>query len=123
MTDISKTLAYAADGRPMSEAPKDKPILAYIIGDCVDPECAMSLLRPSGAPREHLCLFHAHVEGATAAPTGFAIIEWGGAWDDPTYEFDEGHLPDWWFCVGSDFETVASPIAWWPLPKAPEAGQ
>ena len=38
--------------------------------------------------------------------------ERGGEWDDN----DLGTISEWWFVVGSDWERVAAPVEWWPLP-------
>ena len=52
--------------------------------------------------------------------TGYAILEWGGAWDDSTWEYPGPSMPDWWFRVGSEFEEAANPVYWMPLPEPPE---
>ena len=63
-----------------------------------------------------LTLYAAHYEGMSHAQTGYAIIEWGGAFDDSTWEYpNQASLPDWWFVVGSDFEITANPTHWQPL--------
>lgn len=96
--------------KPMSIAPKDRPILAYCDHEA-DPY----------HEGESLTLYAAHAEGMDHAPTGFHIIEWGGAFDDSSHEEpNAAHLPDWWFVVGSEFEKAANPIAWTDLPEVPK---
>ena len=67
--------------------------------------------------RARLTTYAAHADGMSRAPTGFHILEWGGAYNENTHEFDGGSMPDWWFVAGSDFEVAANPILWWPLPE------
>jgi hypothetical protein len=93
--------------RPMDEAPKDRPIVAW----CVD--------GADEGPGEdgRLSIYKAHAEGLSHVSDGWHVLEWGGAWDDRTHEFDGGWLPDWWFRVDSDFEVAANPVGWFPLPE------
>lgn len=35
------------------------------------------------------------------------------------HERGGGHMPDWWFVVGSDFECAANHTHWMPLPAPP----
>lgn len=103
--------------QPMETAPKDRPILAWCEDDCKDPHCAASSRAEESS--RNLCLYHAHAEGMLSVDDGYAIVEWGGAWDDRTWEdMGAGHLPDWWFRVGSEFEEAANPVAWAELPLA-----
>lgn len=93
-------------GKPMSTAPKDRPILAWC-----DHE-ADSEYEPDG---KRLTLYAAHREGLSNVGTGFRVIVWGGGFYDS--EEDGGaHLPDWWFLDDGNFETAANPTAWWDLP-------
>lgn len=102
----------ALTGRPISEAPKDNPILAWCehieLGDCE--KCDRQLGR--------LCPYHAHDEGMSHVRTGWAIVVWGGGFDDGSYEYPGGaSAPDLWFQYNTDFEVVANPINWWYLPE------
>jgi hypothetical protein len=99
--------------QPIETAPKDKPILAWCDHEA-DP-----YVEDEEAGR--LTLYAAHGEGLSYAETGYHIIEWGGAFDDSTYEYQGASLPDWWFVVGSEFEVTANPTHWMPLPPPPEA--
>lgn len=98
--------------RPIAEARKDRPILAWC-----DHEAD-----PYGIPDDpkgRLTLYAAHAEGMGHAPTGWHIVEWGGAWED-SEEDGGGWLPDWWFVAGSEWEVAANPVLWTDLPDAPE---
>lgn len=100
------------NGFPMEIAPHDRPILAY----CNHEADQYIADQEKGT----LTLYAAHCEGLSAAPTGFHIIEWGGSFDDSTWEYpNQAWLPDWWFVVGSEFECAANPVRWWDLPRVP----
>ena len=100
-------------GRSMDSAPKDgTPILALCNHEA-DP-----YFEEDGV---HLTLYGAHTEGFSHVINGKHVIQWGGAYDESTWENSDGeHLPDWWFLFGSDFEITANPIRWWPLPDDEE---
>jgi len=93
-------------------APKDRPVLAWC-----DHE-ADSYIEdvPAGG---RLTLYAAHAEGMGYAPTGWHIVEWGGAFDDTSWEdfHQAASLPDWWFVAGSEFEIAANPTLWMDLPN------
>lgn len=97
--------------QPLESAPKNRPILAYC-----NHEADPYTVHPDG---KRLTLYAAHYEGLSHAPTGFHIIEWGGAFDDSTPEYSGASLPDWWFVAGSSFEVAANPILWTDLPPIP----
>lgn len=101
--------------RPIADAPKDHPILAWCDHEA-DPYIIEDL--PDG--RTRLTLYAAHAEGTSHAPTGWHIIEWGGGFDDSTWEYPGAYLPDWWFVAGSEFEVAANPTHWTDLPEQPE---
>ena len=95
---------------PMSLAPKDgTTILAWCIHDA----------DPYFASDNTLTLYGAHTEGMSHAADGYALVVWGGGWDDSTWEAPGPGLPDWWFALGSEFEVTANPVCWMPLPDAP----
>lgn len=93
----------------MVDAPRDgTPILAWC-DHAADP-----YMQPDGK----LTLYAAHSEGMSHAGTGFYIVQWGGAWDDRTWEQpDAPSLPDWWFVNDTDFEMAANPVEWYSLPE------
>ncbi len=95
---------------PISTAPKDRPILAWCAHEA-DPYFA-------DEAKGTLTLYAAHAEGLWCAPTGWHIVEWGGGFEDSP-EDGGAYLPDWWFVVGSDFETAANPTHWTELPEPP----
>lgn len=112
-----------SEWQPIETAPKDRPILAYCRSGCSDPRCAFSDVEyeglKDGKGSYSLCLFHGHAEGMSTCGEGLQIIEWGGSWDDSTWEYSGGNMPDWWFRAGSEFEESANPTHWMPLPDAP----
>ena len=91
---------------PMNTAPKDRPILAYCQHEA-DPYVTED-------PRI-LTTYGAHCESLSHVEDGFHVVEWGGEYVD-----SDGSIPDWWFRFGSEFEEVASPIAFMELPDLPE---
>jgi len=95
-------------------APKDEPILGWC-----DHEADPWKAGETADGRSILTLYAAHAEGLGHAPTGLHIIEWGGGFDDSTWEYPGASLPDWWFVVGSEFEIAANPTHWQPLPEPP----
>mgnify|MGYP001117749495 CR=1 FL=1 len=104
--------------QPIETAPKDTPILAWCESDCKDPKCAYSSKAEEDS--HNLCLYHGHAEGMGSVGDGYAIVEFGGAWDDRTWEEPgAGWMPDWWFRYGSEFEEAANPTHWAPLPEEP----
>lgn len=64
-----------------------------------------------------LTIYGAHCEGLGSVPDGPHVVVWGGEYDD----IDYGYIPAWWFRAGSEWEEVANPTHWMPLPAAPEA--
>lgn len=102
-----------SEWKPIDTAPKDRPIIAWLNHEA-DPT-----LEEGGGGK--LTVYAAHAEGLSHAASGVAIVEWGGAFDDRSYEDPcGGWLPDWWFISGSEFEIAANPTHWLPLPEPPE---
>ena len=97
--------------QPVETAPKDRPILAW---------CDHEADPGSEDEGRTLTIYAGHSEGLSHAETGYHIIEWGGSWDDSSYENpNAGWMPDWWFVVGSEFEVAANPTHWMELPQKP----
>lgn len=100
--------------QPIATAPKDCPILAWCDHEAGQQE-------NDAATDGRLTLYFAHGGALSFAPTGFHIVEWGGAYDDSTWEYpNQAYLPDWWFVAGSEFEQVANPTYWTHLPAKPQ---
>lgn len=90
--------------QPIETAPRDgRPI----IGLCRHSED--SFLQDDG----RLTVYAAHGEGLGQVPDGPHILCWGGEYDDP----DDGYIPAWWFRYGSEWEEVANPTCWAPVPE------
>lgn len=101
----------------MDEAPKDRPILGWCVHSA-DPYW----IEPADATgREVLTLYGGHTEGLSHVEDGPNVLVWGGAWDDRSHEYDGGHMPDWWFLRGSEFEVTANPIGWIDIPEPTHA--
>jgi hypothetical protein len=100
--------------QPIETAPKDRSILAWC-----DHEADPLFAGKTADGRTILTVYAAHGEGLSYAPTGYHIVEWGGAFNDSTYEYSGASLPDWWFVAGSEFEVVANPTHWTDLPQPP----
>ena len=105
--------------QPIETAPRNgTPILAWCKSECGDADCSYSENYRGGT--SSLCLYHGHAEGMSSFGDGLCIVEWGGSWDDSSWEYpNQGRMPDWWFRVGSEFEESANPIYWMPLPHPP----
>lgn len=95
----------------METAPKDgTPILCW-----VDPKAYPSVLETG-----KLTSYSAHAEWLGQVKKGFHICSWGGEYVSQEGEYS---TPAWWFVHSSDFEVVASPIRWMPLPEPPDQNQ
>jgi hypothetical protein len=70
---------------------------------------------------DRLTIYAAHTEGLSHAADGPVVVEWGGAFDDSTWESPGCSLPDWWFQRGSEFEVTANPTHWMPIPPPPQS--
>lgn len=93
----------------MSSAPKGKPVLG-LCQHGADPYhvAGTSKLTPYGA----------NCEGLSRVEDGPHVVVWGGG--DSDYDEWSGKTivwPDWWFRAGSEFEEVANPVAWMPIPE------
>lgn len=94
----------------MDRAPKDgRPILGLCVHGA-DPYL-------EDEQKRRLTVYAGHAEGVGHVPDGPHVIQWGGAFDDSTYESPGAYLPDWWFQYGTDFEKAANPVAWAPIPE------
>lgn len=105
----------------MGTAPKDRPILGWCRDECGSDVCAYYT-----GTGTSLCLYHGHAEGLSHVEDGPHVLVWGGSWDDSSFEYAGGWMPDWWFRSDSEFEVAANPIAWAPIPDfqhAPETTQ
>lgn len=92
--------------QPMSTAPKDRPILGLCIHN-----------KDKYWDGGKLTVYAAHCEGLSRVSDGPHVVEWGGEYTEYESETGAGFMiPDWWFRAGSDFEEVANPVAWAPIP-------
>ena len=103
------------DWQPMETAPRDG---TRILGDCVHEA------DPYYVGETRLTTYGAHAEGARFPDDGVYIVTWGGELLEYEYEYTNtpsAHIPDWWFLAESDFEVVANPVRWMPLPEGTNA--
>ena len=96
----------ATKWQPMETAPKDGTAILAMCNHDADP-----YIEKGGA---RLTAYGAHAEGLTRVQDGIHVVEWGGE-----YIYLEYTIPPWWFRSGSDFEEVANPVAWMPIPPLP----
>lgn len=104
--------APAQGWRTMENAPKDGTlILAWCDHDADPYHIDDGTLTPYGC----------HVEALSRVVDGPNVLVWGGGYWESTDDYGSGYtIPDWWFRAGSEFEEAANPIAWMPLPAAPQ---
>lgn len=99
------------DGKwlPMDTAPRNGSCILAICEHDADP-----YVLDSG---KRLTTYGAHCEGMSRVPDGVHVLEWGGEYSENDYEGGISFtIPDWWFRYGSEFEEVANPVAWLPIP-------
>lgn len=101
-----------SEWRNIETAPKDgTPILGW----CVH-EADAYYDEVTGKLTDYGCW----AEALSRVQDGPAVLEWGG--EDSDYDEWSGKTfrwPNWWFRVGSEFEEVANPTHWMPLPPQP----
>lgn len=109
LTFICPTDQITMNWRPLSDAPKNRPILAVI----QEPEGRIDNYDADRWPFADL--YWAHAGDFPTTPEGYAVIEWGGGFSEDREE-GGASLPDWWFRFGSEFEEAAYPVAWMEIP-------
>jgi hypothetical protein len=99
--------------RDIKTAPKHEPILGWCVHRA-DPYHEET----TGRLTDYGC----HAEALSRVQDGANILVWGGG--DTDYDEWSGKTiswPEWWFRLGSDFQEVANPTHWMPLPNPPQA--
>jgi len=93
--------------QPIETAPKDRPIIG-LCSHAADPFW-------EDDKGKRITTYAAHAEGLGRVPDGPHVLVWGGSYHGSE---DEGncYIPDWWFRAGSEWEEVANPTHWAPLP-------
>lgn len=105
---LEKTIGEWLD---IATAPKDQAV----IGWCFHEADAYQM------DNGNLTTYGAHCEGVSHVPDGVHILEFGGEYlDRDELSGRSLYTPNWWFKVGSDFEEVANPTHWMPLPEPPK---
>lgn len=95
--------------RSMDSAPKDgTPILGWCVHE------AEPYFLEDG---KKLTTYGAHCEGFHHVEDGPNILVWGGEVRETGEDWKEFYVPDWWFRNDNDFETVANPVVWMPIPE------
>ena len=107
-----------AQWQSIETAPKDKPIVGWCVHEADLYFYADVYNVINGSVK--LTTYGAHCEGLNHVQDGPHVLEWGGAWDDRSYDNpDGGYVPNWWFQTGTEFETVANPTHWMDIPESP----
>lgn len=99
--------------QPIETAPRDgRPILGWCNHDA-DPYWEEEGKR--------MTVYGAHAEGLSRVSDGPHVLVWGGEYSEYEWETGTGFtIPDWWFRAGSEFEEVANPTHWIPIPALPQ---
>ncbi len=93
---------------PMESAPRD--------GSCILAICKHDENSYVFDGGRKLTTYGAHCESFSHVPDGVHVLVWGGEYTDNYDEHLSFTIPNWWFRNGSDFEEVANPIGWLPIP-------
>lgn len=107
-------LRKQTEWQPMDTAPMD--------GTLILARCEHEAAEWGEDDEKRLAPYAAHAEGMDHVEDGCHVLVWGGGYDEAGDEYGYGGytMPDWWFRAGSDFEEVANPVAWMPIPGATE---
>lgn len=75
---------------------------------------------PERESRYVLTIYGAACESGGHLQDGPHVIEFGGAFDDSTWEYpNQASMPDWWYLSNSEFEIPANPVYWMPIEDMP----
>lgn len=109
MTD-SPLAETSNEWQPIETAPKDRPIIGWCVHSA-DPYWLDDGKR--------LTPYGSHAEGLRHVDDGAHVLVWGGEYSENDWEMGINcHVPAYWFQNGSDYEVVANPTHWMPLPTS-----
>lgn len=105
----------AMEWKPIGEMTEEIKNGGQILGWC------NSKADPYHLDDGRLTTYGAHAEVFGYCADGPQLVEWGGEYSGTEDETGQDYsIPNWWFKAETNFEQVANPTHFIPLPPAPE---